>query len=129
VRKLKQKNKYGCGQTCVAMICGQTEADICGLLDMKGKTHYDDLRLALNAMGINSVHVSLRGTVRKLPKYGIVLLRHKTAKSWGHWIVVQNGKIFDPGLNEGPLTVDEYQKEHMGNIRYVGYLEIVGTNA
>jgi hypothetical protein len=124
--KLKQHNKHGCGQTCVAMVAGNTEDFVCGLLNMRGKTHYDDLSRALLLLGFKVRHISFRSKIRRLPKYCIVLLKHKTVKSWGHWIVVQDDWVFDPDIAAGPFTLTQYEKDHMLNIRYVGYLEITG---
>ena len=87
-----------CGQCCVAMILGIPLGCVVALL-RKGRTTTKQLRDALRSFGILTADRAERMTSSKsLPNLAIYKMRFEgTWKS--HWVVVSQGKVYDPGGN------------------------------
>ncbi|WP_426751764.1 hypothetical protein [Myxococcus sp. Y35] len=110
VQWIRQAPKQ-CGQTCVAMLTGQSVAEVCELMGRTTECGELGMRIALQAAG-QDLDPALRPGLPEPTKRALVLLRHELTGA-GHWVVWDRGQAVCPG--EGPLTVrqaDEHWWRH-----------------
>lgn len=95
-----------CGQACVAMVLGQTLADVCGVIGNKG-THYTTLRKAAWYYGHEFGPVILARS-HPVPRDGLLIARIIWSRKphASHFVVVKDGKVHDPECDAGyPLDM------------------------
>ena len=123
-QQYQPKNSMLCGQTCVAMVGGISLEDAIQKVGKRGGTTGPDLHKALSKIGILSSEKMARLSVNSrvsrkqfdfdaLPEKCIAKVR-SVGINKSHWVLVWNGKIYDPYPGYVPW-------------KYVsGYIEIKG---
>lgn len=90
-----------CGQTTLAMLLSKTTEEVCEMMKMGGGTRTKDLIRVLDMAKVEVKNRRLKVVSMKtqVPAYAILHLRGvgKTKKYWGHWSLLKEGFVYDPG--------------------------------
>jgi len=101
-----------CGHHCIAMIAGISVERVIELIGHDKGTNNHQLQKALKKLGFNS-----ECRVYKNKKYisplSILLFKWKKG---GHWVVCEDGKIFDPGKPYIYMFDDKHHKDFGGTL-------------
>ncbi len=103
---IHQQGKSTCGQTCVAMVVGTTEFEVCEVLNSIKGTSTKDVQKALAHYGV-TFEKRLRMATKADPmcarfKRAILCLKIRTDQNpryshdW-HWMLSFDGDMYDPG--------------------------------
>ena len=100
--KLIRQTAQTCGQACVAMVTGVSLQESIDRLfgGRRGPTEYRDMRRAFRRMGWKlerSVWPSLYHN-GILPRMALVAVYDRG--ELGHWVMIKNGIIYDPGMRK-----------------------------
>ena len=101
---LHQRGSRTCGQTCVAMVVGASEIEVCDVIDHLAGTGTKHLQAALTHYGV-SFEKRLRPATKKDPmcaRFQRAILACKMTYGKGHpdnwhWMLRWDGEIYDPG--------------------------------
>ncbi len=114
------ENSRLCGQCCVAMLCGIQLQDAILAFGHAHGTRTAEMRRALERYGMTVTgrrgglrriadgYLPVTALVKMLPPRGVRSRR-------SHWVVVHEGRVYDPGCEEGDVS----------NGRLSSYLEVV----
>lgn len=108
MKRIKQKDRTGCGIACVAMVAKKTCAQVkkkmqsLGCFEDNKKnvffTEYSDLKKALKAYKIKSSRVYNKKNWESIRKNAIVAINHNKKRDEWHWVIYdkKKGGVFDP---------------------------------
>jgi len=113
-----------CGQTCVAMIAGVPLEESISRFNSKGGTRTKQVKQVLESFGFNATNRLKRvtkGTI--IPSLAIGKMRWSNSNH-SHWVVIYDGKIYDPDPITTPPIRKVRKQEFAGSPRITSYLEI-----
>ncbi len=128
MKHIIQPTAKSCGQTCIAMLAQTSVRKVLELLpDKKGGTTAKQLVTAAGQLGVTfdklPPHYNFKQVPRTITAVFRVMWREKRHRT--HWIVIDNGLVFDPGLPSA-VTLSPYlaMLERKGG-RIVSYIEVL----
>lgn len=95
------KNKKICGQIAIAVIASISVDEAIEVVGKKGCTTTKDLATGLRKLGYKCGNRCKPFKKLPFPKLAIAQLKSPTRKSGWHWIVINNGHIYD-GIHGTP---------------------------
>ncbi len=134
----QEPDSNNCGQVCLAMITDKSVARVQRVMGfchpMKGATRTKDLIRALKRLDFNTLKnklTRLRNTwddAQKLPLlkdgYYILKMTFISKTNHGHWVVLKDGWIYDPGQKES-YPFFHYREFIEYYFRPTSYLEVI----
>ena len=112
-----------CGQTVVAMATGKAVSTIVKVIGHDQATNLEELVEALRVFGIKTKRDGRKRWNKAIgnspPKYAILkkLLHNKGEKYHGHWLLIWNGILHDPGMSKAGID--------SGRGRITSYIELI----
>lgn len=97
IKLLIQPTPTSCGQTCLAMVSGMPIERAIRIVGHSHSTCPAELVAAIRSCGYSCPSRLARVSKRGLPELCIARLSARNAApSWGHWVVVYKGNVYDP---------------------------------
>jgi hypothetical protein len=117
MRHIKQKLDNDCGLAAAAMFAGSTY-NKAGAFDPNPESPIGvssrEMLVILGGLGVRA-HISKR--LYRVPLAladapdGCLLVIREDGKSYGHWVCIKDGLVFDPEMKR-PLPMSEYERRH-----------------
>lgn len=91
---IKEPTSLQCGQAVLAMLSGETVAEVCRLVETERETKLSDMFFALRHYGIGFCEKRIQVESKaQLPD--ICILSLETPRCW-HWSLYRDGVFYDP---------------------------------
>ncbi|RMN20402.1 hypothetical protein ALQ64_00208 [Pseudomonas cannabina] len=117
IKKVMQRDRFGCGIACAAMITAKSYSDVRSVFSERGlgarhrpfATNFSELRLCMEHMGINS-ELKRWSSWEAIDGLGIVAVctSHGLENRNWHWVVVERHEVFGVVLHDPDFDLPSF---------------------